>query len=127
MADRLHERESKVEKLSGDVPVRPILEIAGAWLLLLCVALAILVVLYYKVGRPAPIPGVAGFPVPRLITRPESEIGRLTGAQKRALEHYGWIDKAHGIAHVPIVRAMRDDVMRPDPYAPIGQSGGDGT
>lgn len=33
---------------------------------------------------------------------------RLQTEQRKHLESYGWVDKEHGVAHVPIEKAMHD-------------------
>ncbi len=45
-------------------------------------------------------------PEPRLETDPPQDLSRYLAAQHARLGSYGWIDRAHGIAHVPITEAM---------------------
>lgn len=123
-ADGPHESETAVDKMDGNIPAAPILSIVAGWLMFTFVALGILAVLYYKIGRPEVLPSVQGFPSPRLVAHPDSEYWRLVGPQKRTLGRYGWVDRKAGIAHIPIARAMAADLKRPDPYAPLGGGGG---
>ena len=45
-------------------------------------------------------------PSPRLQTQPFKDVYQLKGEQTRALHGYGWLDKANGVVHIPIERAM---------------------
>ena len=46
-------------------------------------------------------------PGPRLQTDPPDELAAYTAKEKALLNSYGWIDRAHGIARVPIEAAMK--------------------
>ncbi|MEZ5288630.1 MAG: hypothetical protein R2712_28250 [Vicinamibacterales bacterium] len=45
-------------------------------------------------------------PSPRLQTQPFKDVYVLKQGQNDKLETYGWADKANGIVHIPIERAM---------------------
>lgn len=45
-------------------------------------------------------------PAPRLQTQPFKDVWQLKNEQRSALTSYGWIDKANGVVHIPIDRAM---------------------
>jgi hypothetical protein len=124
MAERAHERSEAPAKARGNVASWPVFKIGAAWLAFLFVALSGLALFYYQLGGTAHPPNPALFPHPQLVTHPNRENANLVDAQKRALKQYGWVDRARGIAHIPIEKAMAADLKRPDPYAPIGDKGG---
>ncbi|HZE14015.1 MAG TPA: hypothetical protein VE086_09670 [Chthoniobacterales bacterium] len=45
-------------------------------------------------------------PEPRLQANPIPEMNQLRASEDKKLNSYGWIDKQHGIARIPIDRAM---------------------
>ena len=45
-------------------------------------------------------------PSPRLQAQPFKDIYQLRSEQRGALTSYGWVDKASGVVHIPIDRAM---------------------
>jgi hypothetical protein len=51
------------------------------------------------------------YPEPRLQPNPREEMQRFFAAEQAELQTYGWIDKAHGVAKIPIGVAM-DKVAR---------------
>ncbi len=51
-------------------------------------------------------------PAPRLQTQPFKDIYELKTAQRGALTSYGWLDKANGVVHIPIERAMALTLQR---------------
>jgi hypothetical protein len=53
-------------------------------------------------GKPPPIAG----PV-TLQPDPEQDIRQFRTEKQRLLEAYGWVDREHGIARIPIERAMQ--------------------
>lgn len=46
-------------------------------------------------------------PAPRLQTQPFKDVYLLKSEQRAVLHGYGWIDKATGVVHIPIERAMQ--------------------
>jgi hypothetical protein len=48
------------------------------------------------------------FPNPQLQVNPRQDMEQFRAAKLRWLEGTGWIDPAHGIAHIPIEDAMRE-------------------
>ncbi|WP_377805521.1 hypothetical protein ABNQ38_02460 [Azospirillum sp. A29] len=46
-------------------------------------------------------------PEPRLQTDPVADLKRYKAQAMQRLTGYGWADRAHGIAHIPIEEAMR--------------------
>ncbi|HEX5463010.1 MAG TPA: hypothetical protein VFX20_23830 [Steroidobacteraceae bacterium] len=45
-------------------------------------------------------------PQPRLQTDPEADLAAYVRKERHLLNSYGWVDREHGIAHVPIEIAM---------------------
>lgn len=45
-------------------------------------------------------------PAPRLQTDPEADLGAYVRKEQHLLDSYGWVDREHGITHVPISVAM---------------------
>lgn len=46
-------------------------------------------------------------PSPRLQTDPHAEWQHFLAAEQAQLNSTGWVDKAHGVAHIPVEDAMR--------------------
>lgn len=46
-------------------------------------------------------------PAPRLQTQPFKDVFQLKSEQRGTLNSYGWVDRATGVVHIPIDRAMR--------------------
>jgi hypothetical protein len=47
-----------------------------------------------------------GFPAPALQTRPGDDLRAFAAQQQEALSSYAWVDRAKGIARIPIDEAM---------------------
>lgn len=45
-------------------------------------------------------------PEPRLQTHPEADLRRLRSEEEAVLDGYAWVDRAAGVARIPIERAM---------------------
>ena len=70
-------------------------------------------------------------PAPRLQTQPFRDVYDLKSAQRDVLNGYGWIDRANGVVHIPIERAMqltleRGLPTRSDPHDHVDDDGGAG-
>jgi len=95
-----------------DVGVRGVL-VAGV-LLVVGAILAQLVVgmqFFALRGREAPpVTAVAaapeGPPEPRLQTTPAEDLAHARAEEETILDGYGWEDRAAGVVHIPIARAM---------------------
>ena len=61
-------------------------------------------------------------PSPRLQVQPFKDVYQLKTEQRGALNSYGWIDKANGVVHLPIDRAMELTVARGLPSRQDGSS-----
>lgn len=51
-------------------------------------------------------------PEPRLQTDPAADLKRYKSEAMERLTNYGWADREHGIAHIPIGEAMRRTAER---------------
>ena len=51
-------------------------------------------------------------PAPRLQTQPFKDVYDLKSGQRGVLNRYGWVDKATGVVHIPIERAMELTLQR---------------
>jgi len=82
----------------------------GALLVLGVVLVLALLVLWLYPGAATdrtmrlPLPS---YPNPQLQPNPREDMAKFYGDEIRWLNGTGWIDKAHGIAHIPISDAMR--------------------
>jgi hypothetical protein len=56
-------------------------------------------------------------PMPRLQTVPIGDLQRYRQVQNERLRSYGWVDRAAGVAHIPIERAMDLMAERADSIA----------
>lgn len=45
---------------------------------------------------------------PRLELHLPEKLRQLRAAEEAVLNHYGWVDRARGVVHIPIDRAMQD-------------------
>lgn len=45
-------------------------------------------------------------PQPELQLNPANDLAKLRAAKEDRLQSYGWVDREHGIIHIPIDRAM---------------------
>jgi hypothetical protein len=106
--ERGHERR--------DASVRGVLWVAAG---LVATAAVIQVALYLhmeglwrlrqaQVPPPSPVASAlpAAPPEPRLQTAPALDLRALRAAEDARLGSYGWVDRAAGIVHIPIERAM---------------------
>jgi len=75
-----------------------------------------------EVPNRAPPPPQA-FPEPRLRANEAAQRLRLQAEQRSRLAGYAWVDRAHGVARIPIERAMQLIVAAgPKAYDPIAPS-----
>jgi len=45
-------------------------------------------------------------PLPRIQVQPVHELEEVRDQQRQAVDSYGWVDRAHGVVHIPIEQAM---------------------
>lgn len=60
-------------------------------------------------------------PAPVLQTDPEADLLQFRAKEKQRLSSYGWIDRAHGVVHIPIEQAMQDIAKQGIPGWPSGE------
>jgi hypothetical protein len=81
-------------------------------LVLLVLATAVIFYLYekqypHRTSEAAPVVTVAELPpAPRLQATPRADLQDVLAAEETHLEGYAWVDRAHGVARIPIERAM---------------------
>ena len=81
----------------------------AAALLVACLALVVFVILWIYPHAlldrtiPSPLPV---YPEPRLQTSPRADMQTFYAEEMRRLNSVGWVDKAHGVVHIPIAEAM---------------------
>jgi len=68
------------------------------------------------------------YPAPSLQASPPQDMARFYRQEMERLNSVGWVDRARGIAHIPIAQAMTmiakdgiKDWPKPSPAAPPGQ------
>lgn len=49
-------------------------------------------------------------PPPELQSNPQEDLEKLRNREQAWLEGYGWVDRQHGVVHIPIARAMKNVV-----------------
>jgi hypothetical protein len=75
---------------------------------ILLAMLAVVYLLWRLLVPPAlTVPASMVPPAPRLQPDPARERDAVERAQIGRLESWGWVDRAHGIAHIPLRRAMQ--------------------
>jgi hypothetical protein len=93
---------------TADWPLAPVALVYAGVLVLLVVSCAVLVVAYPDalpdVGRTVAIAP----PGPRLQTNPPGDLQAFRAQEEKRLNSYYWIDKSHGVLHIPIDQAMRE-------------------
>ncbi|MDO1527207.1 hypothetical protein QMK61_00030 [Fulvimonas sp. R45] len=88
---------------------------------ILLAMLAVVYLLWRRLVPPAQtVPASMVPPAPRLLPDPARERHAVERAQISRLESWGWVDHAHGIAHIPIRRAMQRVAASASAEAPAG-------
>ena len=95
-----------------DVSVRGVLLaaalLAAAGIVVQLVVGAQFAALRARENPPAPVAAAPpeGPPEPRLQTTPAEDLAQLRAREDTILDGYGWEDRAAGMVHIPIARAM---------------------
>jgi hypothetical protein len=119
------EHESPPAHEATDVTLRPLL-IGGALIGIVVVLLVLLANSLFpqrSLDKLMPTP----FPVdphPQLQADPVADMAGFRAAQMQRLNGFGWVDHAHGIAHVPIAQAMRQVEQAGIPGWPAAKGAG---
>jgi hypothetical protein len=61
------------------------------------------------------------YPAPRLQSDPATDLRRFTAKELSRLNSIGWVDKSHGIVHIPIDQAMQKIAAQGIPDWPTPQ------
>ncbi len=84
----------------------------GAFALLLgsLVAVVLLVLWIFPSSLPDRTlrPPLPAYPAPQLQPSPRADMQAFYAEEMQRLNGTGWVDRAHGVVHIPIARAMRD-------------------
>lgn len=99
----------------ADLHIRNVVKVAAllgvtlvATILILTLFFQLMEKIYPKrTSESAPVVTESGLPpLPRLQTNPLRDLQAVRAVEDSHLEHYAWIDREHGIAQIPIDRAM---------------------
>ncbi|MGH7105994.1 MAG: hypothetical protein ACREFT_05765 [Acetobacteraceae bacterium] len=101
------QRNPEVDYERTDLSLRAIGIIALGILLLLGVTPLIMIGAFPRVRGDVNRHLAITPPAPRLQTDPEADLRAYLSKEQHLLDSYGWVDRAHGIAHVPIEIAMQ--------------------
>lgn len=89
---------------------RKVIWIGVPGLILCVIALALLVLWLFPgetVDRTMHLP-LPRYPAPELQVNPREDLAKFRAARVKWLDSTGWVDKAQGIAHIPIDDAMSE-------------------
>ncbi|HEV2673246.1 MAG TPA: hypothetical protein VGV37_01810 [Aliidongia sp.] len=92
---------------ASDMEPRVVLILGGATLAMLGFALLAVLWIFpgtlkdHSLGGPLPV-----FADPQLQTSPPRDMAAFRAEEAKALDGYGWVDRVHGVVHVPIRAAM---------------------
>ena len=70
-------------------------------------SILLLVIFPSTIARHAALEPPPSIPQPRLQIDEAADLAKLRAREEAALTRYGWVDRAQGIAHIPIDEAMR--------------------
>jgi hypothetical protein len=90
-----------------------LIAILAAGVALFLVASPYILLALYPLSRPEPGAQPAELPPsPRLQIDPRAELTALRAAEAARLSSYGWVDRATGVVHLPLDRAIALTVER---------------
>jgi hypothetical protein len=132
MADAKHQDDGPVEIYDREIDLKTILGFTGA---LVAVTLIVLAVMWWMSDSfkqqeeandraPSPIPEARLDPIPpgpRLQPSPPRDMDELRAKDRQALDTYGWVDPARGVARIPIERAIEMAAEKGLPSARPGE------
>jgi hypothetical protein len=102
----------------------------GSILVLLVLATLVIVHLYekqypHRTSEAAPVVTFAELPpAPRLQATPRADLHAVRVAEDAHLEGYAWVDRAKGVARIPIERAMARWVELQEAESPVNNAAG---
>src|SRR5262245_1179145 len=129
MNDGAAARGSETSHETRDVDIRRVAILAGVLVLVIAAAMGLTAFMFDRLaareaGRQAPPstlveqPGRRLPPEPRLQEDPMADLARMRAEEQAALDGYGWVDREHGVARIPVQRAMEILVQRGLPVRP---------
>ena len=104
---RTEPHNAEVDYERTDLSLRAIAIIALGILLLLGITPLIMIEAFPRVRGDVDRHLAITPPAPRLQTDPEADLDAYLRKEQHLLDSYGWVDRAHGIAHIPIEVAMQ--------------------
>ncbi|SJZ93076.1 hypothetical protein [Consotaella salsifontis] len=104
-----------------------ILLVLAGWTVFVAAGLyAMLLFVNAHVPVNTPFESVSQFPSPAIETDPQAQLTVLQSNQRQRLTGYAWVDRAAGLVHVPITRAMEAIAARGDhAFDPLEAAAGD--
>jgi hypothetical protein len=118
MAERTGDSNPEIDYERSDVALRPLLYVAIALLILLGSAPLIILAGYSSTAHDVDRRLSVLPPAPRLQTHPREYLEAYLRRERRLLDSYGWVDRAGGVAHVPIAVEMQQLAQRGIPGFP---------
>jgi hypothetical protein len=107
MVEQARDSNAEVDYERTDVPLRPLLIIALALVILLGSAPFIILLGFSSTANDVDRRLMVLPPEPRLQTHPREDLDEYLSREQVLLDSYGWVDRAGGIVRVPITVAMR--------------------
>ncbi|MFZ0500217.1 MAG: hypothetical protein WAM52_13870 [Steroidobacteraceae bacterium] len=107
MVERADESNPEIDYERRDLALRPLLFIALALVGLLGAGPLIVLVGFPSARHDVDRRLTVLPPVPRLQTHPRAHLEAYLSRERELLDSYGWVDRAHGIARVPITVEMQ--------------------
>jgi hypothetical protein len=103
---------AKTDFERSDASVAAIGALALAIFVFLLVASLAVTAIYSRGGTDVSRALAVKPPAPALQTAPATDLAKFRAAEEARLHSYFWVDRAHGIAHIPIEQAMRELARR---------------
>jgi hypothetical protein len=114
-------RSAEAAREAPDVATWPVLATVVGFMVFVGVSLVALRVYYASDVRGPVVVPPRPYPSPELQVDPTADLDRLQAEQRGRLTGYAWVDRDHGLARIPIDRAMELIAGRSvDAYAPLG-------
>jgi hypothetical protein len=107
MAERPHGSNPDIDYERRDLTLKPLLLVAVGLIVLLGAAPFIILAGFPSTAHDVDRRLTVVPPAPRLQTHPREDLERYLGRERVLLDTYGWVDRAHGVAHVPVAVAMQ--------------------
>lgn len=107
MVEQARDSNPEVDYERNDVPLRPLLVIAFALVILLASAPFIILLGFSSTAHDVDRRLMVLPPEPRLQTHPREHLDAYLSRERALLDSYGWVNRAGGIARVPITVEMQ--------------------